>query len=552
MRKWTRQPLAYTPIDWLNPLSHRLVYAYNFNAGATPQADLVNGAIPTNVDMTTGNVIDSRFGCFRSMATTGTTGDIWNTNFDPGWSSSQAISGVCLMRTSNASDPGHIIGQRDGTTTVWQFYHNGSGGLTFRKDVSASSSAGYIADTSWFLFGWSCSDLSTTGDCRVFKNGAFVQNLSVAANADALATDITLGHRWEVEPTTGYEGPFDFGLVALWDRKLTDEEHAKIADNPWQIFKPRLSFALADPLPDTRALNVPEKGINHIPSDFAMNQDGTGQQGYYTTLPNTFHDNWHMYGMWVTKSTAAVNDNPISVNNSVTDNIAWATQTADTSAPQDMLFWSRDIGSAVASTSNWMALNTWYYLFGIMYYDKAGGASPSHEFRLIGLTATGAVASNESGTNSSIELVNSTWDANLNELGIGDWGPTVTTVDEPWIGNLFNLKWWSGDDAIAPLRSTTEIYDFVRSEAFNFKPQWHTDTCLWYPLDSKWKNQSPWSHLPQLGINSGGAPVHNASGVPRMKQSQDLYVPIEYQELTFDDDAEERLFMIPQKSRQPR
>lgn len=336
--------------------------------------------------------------------------------------------------------------------------------------------------------------------------------------------------------------------VLLWDRALNPKERQQIYEDGWQIYKSRPNFALADPLPDTRVLNVPERGITHTPSKLAMNQDGTGQQGYYTTLPDILTDRWHMFGIWVTKTSAGQFDDPLTVCQNTTGAEIWAIQTDDTTAPHDIHIWAKDVGYHNTSTNDFMNLGEWFYIYGLMYYDYAGGASPSHKTRLVVLNSSGEVVHNLSATPSgNLQIA---WTQTEDELGIGDWGPTHTAFDESWTGDLFNLKWWGGDDAILRLWDQGDnIVDFVRREAFNFKPQWHTDTCIWYPLDSRWKQNSPWSHLPQLDINSGGAPEHNASGVPIMKQNQDLMVPIEYQELTLADDKEERLFMIPQRAR---
>jgi hypothetical protein len=252
------QPPVSTQLDSTdNPFVRDLTYAYNFASGRTPNPDLVNSVIPSNTDMISGNTQIPKYGSASYMATTGTSGDIWGTNYDPGWANSQPNSGIILIRVSS-TESGHIIGQRDGDTTRWQFYHNGSGGLFYRKGTTASSIAGFFVGDNWYLFGWSCSDLSSTSDCRVYKNGLFVSDEGISVNGDAISTDITLGHRWAVKPTTGYAGAFDYALVAIWERKLTDEEHAIIASNPWQIFKPKETLVpIIDPLPKLARFNKP-------------------------------------------------------------------------------------------------------------------------------------------------------------------------------------------------------------------------------------------------------------------------------------------------------
>jgi hypothetical protein len=251
-RTRTKQPPPGTPLDLSNPLLDRAVYGYNFADGASPQGDLIGGLVPENVDMTSGADSDLRY-----MATTGVTGDIWRTRFTKSFATSQPISGVILMR-GLTTEAVHIIGQRDGTEAHWQFYNDGTAGLFFRVGNNQTSTANFFTTNDWMVF--SFSFIRGTGSyCNVYNNGEFVADIA-QVDTPGLAADMTLGHRWEVDPTTAFEGALDYAFVGLWDRKLSDGEHKRIASNVWQLFEPE-SILYPSESPTPNPLWVPFRGV---------------------------------------------------------------------------------------------------------------------------------------------------------------------------------------------------------------------------------------------------------------------------------------------------
>lgn len=237
---WATQPPAGTQISRGNSIAEGLSYAYNFKGGPEAQADVVRQIKPNSIDMLTRTDTDGRFGPLHHMETPGTAGDIWDSNFDPNAGLTKPISGIMLCRVSSTIN-GPFLSHRDGANINCFFYGNGLGRLFFAKGAGTGNIVDYFTPVSdeWFVFGFSCSDLSSTGDCRIFRDGTFVQNLNVGSDSNQASTDFTLGARWDGEPTITSPTVGDYALLALWERKLTDGEHAALGVNPWQIFEPQ-------------------------------------------------------------------------------------------------------------------------------------------------------------------------------------------------------------------------------------------------------------------------------------------------------------------------
>lgn len=231
---WTSQPPVGTEIDLGNPLCRGLAYVKNFANMRYP--DEVGRDFPTIVDFTQ----DAGF-----MQTTGAASDYFNTGYAPllniTSTPKDSVSALMITRIALNSD-GTFYAFRDGdldSEVNLQLYTIDSGdGIRSRvqSDNDYLDQGNTINDEQWHIIGHTLefgTDTTIWIDGKIGSGG--VKTLTENGNSTTVALSIG---QWGT--ATGYPLDAQFQLFAFWyGRKLTGQEHAMLAQNPWQIFKPK-------------------------------------------------------------------------------------------------------------------------------------------------------------------------------------------------------------------------------------------------------------------------------------------------------------------------
>ena len=234
MRKWTKQPPANTPLDWSNPLTKGIDWAYNFAAGVTGAPSQGKNIItPDIVDFTDSVSNTGRWGFVRHMVTSESATDRWDSKYIASYQTGD-MTVMVLCRFPTGATQGTIISQREGANQNWQLYWD-TNDLTWRGVGLASIGTGaYEADT-WMMIGAYCNGSDTWG----YKNGVQLGTSGIYVNSPSTARPISIGHRWDTYPTAAYEGTMHAALAVIWRRQLSAAEHISFAADPWQVFQPQ-------------------------------------------------------------------------------------------------------------------------------------------------------------------------------------------------------------------------------------------------------------------------------------------------------------------------
>lgn len=172
----------------------------------------------------------------KSLHTTGTSGDYYNTNYNKSWAAGDKLSLFLIAKTTDAS--GSFACQRDSTTALWHIYNSTE--LIFRSGsdfVTIHNST--LSDGTWYSIGISVN-LGSTGDVTAYINGAegSAGIVNLTTNPSAGNVDITIGHRWNGKPSTGFELNGEFLCFYLWrDRLLNAGEHLRLHQDPFQFLE---------------------------------------------------------------------------------------------------------------------------------------------------------------------------------------------------------------------------------------------------------------------------------------------------------------------------
>lgn len=285
-RVWTRQPPPHTPIDFAHPLSEglRVCFPMNDRTGAILRDVGPNGFHATT---SSGNAYISDIRMWggspqrliNTDAATSTTDhrfangiDLLNSDNRP-WT--VAFRCECF-NTAQGIDLGVILNIRDGQTS--QGGGDTIGFLTELDDVSGRG------DISWGWEGLTTNEAYDLGDCDLAAGDAF--SVIIAYDGSGFSSNAGAFRAWCQklgEPLTertvlttagGYPFSatanmlFDFdgfpavdryvNMVTVWDgRAFTEADAHQWHTNPWQMFKPKHQFALADVPEDVRPIKVP-------------------------------------------------------------------------------------------------------------------------------------------------------------------------------------------------------------------------------------------------------------------------------------------------------
>ena len=272
MRKWTKQPPTGTGIDWGNPLTRNLISAWPLHdlrdavSGdiAVPTGGLVirggkaPGEVSPDFDGTNRYLACPSISAKLSGATQVTISAMVH------WDSSGVEEQTVVSTTGTSDGYGEVLLRLEPSDdTIELFYYSAS------DTQQGGTIAGSVAPVNeWFhLVGM--IDTVDRQDVSAWVNG-IETGTPVAATA-ALDTSGSTKPLWIGASSHAGATSFDkltggvYG-VCIWTRALSVAEIKSLARNPWQIFKGPKNFALADPLPQTRSLTVPQVWTKQPPA----------------------------------------------------------------------------------------------------------------------------------------------------------------------------------------------------------------------------------------------------------------------------------------------
>ena len=260
--RWTKQPPPRTRIDRNNPLTNGLVAAW---IGTDKNNAISTGypfaAAAGSVDRPSVIFNDA----YERVNSNGITGwrpadpdrvggdDFIDVNFSSSFTSGSADWTLFSVNQFYNSNHDHALWGLDasGNFQIWADTNGGA----LRLGIYDGASATYAAESSLndntrpYCIGVSFN--SAADDCNGYIDGTLAVSDTGFSGSAAGNLQINASTTTKI----GYQGIF---LWAIWDRELSPSEHKQLAENPWQIYSTR-RFALADPLPDTRVLEVPTK-----------------------------------------------------------------------------------------------------------------------------------------------------------------------------------------------------------------------------------------------------------------------------------------------------
>ena len=239
-RRWTSQPQFATGIDWSNPITWGLVFAFNPAIG---YFDLVTKIAATGITSPTANTL-SKTGVMYAGGVAGFSNTIPSTN-------GLTLFSIWKARPDQyrAADGTRIIASnRNGSNAGWSWGKDGaigggSGGNLTRQslvfgNVAQYSEANYVIPS---LFDTPVATRYTPSSNTVswFANGA-KSSSDTAVGANSAGTTLTFGAQGPYGG--GNLGPWidNLGVVFIFSRALSDAEIASLSANPWQIFSPAL------------------------------------------------------------------------------------------------------------------------------------------------------------------------------------------------------------------------------------------------------------------------------------------------------------------------
>ena len=371
--------------------------------------------------------------------------------------------------------------------------------------------------------------------------------------------------------------------ILLWDRALNSKERQQIYEDGWQVYKSRPNFALADPLPDTRLLQVPRTGETvrtkqplSPPTGLFDESNRFGQKCVATIIPawGQFHESSSgqdiqghisILGRKGEKRLPA-RETPASILTSAALNVTTmpyhngrpvrVANFAPESANRGFYF-STDAATPLAES---VELSDTFTVVGITYIpiepvadvrifcQDIGHDEQDHEL-MIGLINTGRTYEASrfrvriDTTVSAVipdvqenQLTDDTW-----VMVAGSLKGNLPTVHQLWSTAGGKTKYVSasqpgGTGSFSPVADTlTGVGNTVGG------PDAEKDNCGEQRLLGVWFFD---------GLELTEQDLREFFDNPwQVFNTDSLHVPIEYEELTFDTTKRERLFMIPQRAR---
>lgn len=249
MGVWKNQPPAGTKIDWSNPLTKGLVFAALPKDGS--MIDAVSGRQPTNVGIPAEAVSSGRW-LARDYASTAVSAyDEWLMPELQDVLSAKPFS-QCVLHLGGAtsgSAQGMVGLYKVGGGNTWAAIRKNGDELeiserdtTHISVTSGVSVSNNGTDLPYAFIGANHGPGAT--DMEIFING-ISGGVGTSGNATGDYDKITIGRWGDDSPSEPMSGGVGLHLVFV-NKVLSAEEHKRLAENPWQIFKPQPRFAIAD------------------------------------------------------------------------------------------------------------------------------------------------------------------------------------------------------------------------------------------------------------------------------------------------------------------
>lgn len=229
------QPQQNPQIDWSNPITAGLVFAYTMSNEAQGWGEDGRNGIPyvkTSDGTPFGKAVNTLMGTGGQLLS----GAGYLFGAPAQTSIKSGVYSMFAFGTGPASGIQSALDDDDGTTRRFQFrinagkielnpfYSGGNGNVISPVALSAADLVG------GFAMGATVNGTAYA----IFQKGVKTTGTPMASTALTPNTSISVGAR-----KTGTQGWLSGGLqlVAMWNRALTDAEQSSLADNPWQLFK---------------------------------------------------------------------------------------------------------------------------------------------------------------------------------------------------------------------------------------------------------------------------------------------------------------------------
>lgn len=226
-RPWTQQPQIVTGIDRSNPISDALFDAWSAHDGWRSASGQRPATVPSSaIRVATKYGVETKLNGSSSI----------NTVFSGG------INTGALPRTLMVF--GHT-GASSNSYDVFASIDTGNQALA-RLQVSSTNSAysayngvstpigGTVVLSSRLVL----TQTEIDHDTELFVNGGYVNGAAAAASNNLTASGVYIGG-YIGQDAAWWDG--SVSMVLVWNRKLSAKEIKSMYDNPWQIFRPRVT-----------------------------------------------------------------------------------------------------------------------------------------------------------------------------------------------------------------------------------------------------------------------------------------------------------------------
>lgn len=263
-------PQQHMPIDWANPITRGLVFAYGLGAsGAFGYGEDGRNILTyvSSVGSQTGVPIVTNLG-FGGKSVNASYPIVSATGHRSITSGAYSLFVLATALNNNTTQSG--LDDDDGNTRRFQFRlsNNYPEFIPFNSSGVAASVAGSTLSSANMTSGFTMGATASSTTAAVWSNGK-----KTSANASGILTpnqSIWIGSR-----KTGVQGWQNGGisLAAVWNRPLADVEMQSLAANPWQLFKTFSSVTLLSTL--AGMLGIPRRAL-YIDSNDVVKQSPGG------------------------------------------------------------------------------------------------------------------------------------------------------------------------------------------------------------------------------------------------------------------------------------
>jgi putative salt-induced outer membrane protein YdiY len=315
----TTQPAQVPQIDWSNPLTRGLAFAFTHSdlAVGFAQGDV------TSYPYTSGGRVNTQAGTGGQCSSTAlytvpAAGGITSSNY--------SLFAVATATSASVIQSALDMDNGGGSYRYFQFrIANGKADFipfNTSQAVTGQATAPVALTVAELSRGFTIGATASPTRTAVFQNGVVTAATPSALSTPSNTLPMCVGARPSNAQTWSTGG---LSLVAAWNRTLTDAEMQSLADNPWQLFKPasrRLWIAYSAPSGNTAALSWTE-------ADDAVSLAGTLTDS--TTIAWTEADDVHAVTATLTdRASVAWNEVDDAVSVTVTANdstsLSWTEQ----------------------------------------------------------------------------------------------------------------------------------------------------------------------------------------------------------------------------------